>query len=159
MHRIWEWGKNKPGMEGPAETEMGPQMLTVSGGKPCPTNLGNWMVRFDAVVDEGRRCGLHSGQTWPFFEGQIYESGRSAAQMSAVRLYSASSPRMSTEISAPIPGALLATYRPEPRSKWPQSTSCIEAHLLGRTIAPHRPAGRDSEGYSRRHAGKEPKSA
>lgn len=32
--------KTKSGMEGPAEMEMGPQMLTVSGGKPLPNNSG-----------------------------------------------------------------------------------------------------------------------
>lgn len=69
VYRIWEWGRNKPGMERSAETEMGPQMLTVSGGKPCPTNLGNWMVRFDAA-DEGRHCGSVQADPWSFFKAK-----------------------------------------------------------------------------------------
>lgn len=39
---FWECGRIEPGMEGPAEMEIGPQMLTVSGGKPGTTVLGSW---------------------------------------------------------------------------------------------------------------------
>lgn len=57
-------------MEGSTETEMDPLMLTVSGGKPCPTNLDNWMVRFDAV-NEARHCGSVQADPWSSFKAKF----------------------------------------------------------------------------------------
>lgn len=87
--------------------EISPQMLTVSGGEPCPTTLGK-LIRFDAVMGKGIAAPFRS------IRGQISKAEfMSQADSQSNPLRSGSTQHLDsglrTGVSAPIIWAVLAT--------------------------------------------------